>query len=340
MNQFKKLSNADLASLKQKFVEWIANKPQKNLNILVTGKTGVGKSRLVNALVGRRVAKEGRLRDPCTDAETPYRVYIAGIEVIIWDSRGLQDGTDNDELYLANLKEINSKHGFDIVIYCIRMDDTKFYSADKEAIRKLTRGFGNDLWKKAVIALTFANKVEDPDEDDEFAYFMGEMSEWERQIDGLLTELQIDSQVRNALNVVPAGNYKKLRLPTCDNWLADLWTSCYCAMSDSAGIALYLINKHRLRCQGSAALAAAISSQSEDEEPNKSDTSQSADAGVDPGNIPREIPLNEEQENNFWAKLWRAFVGWLRGQTAISHLVDALQDAARQAYTILKEMFA
>ena len=38
----------------------------KSLHILITGKTGVGKSALVNGIVGKYVAKEGETLDPET----------------------------------------------------------------------------------------------------------------------------------------------------------------------------------------------------------------------------------------------------------------------------------
>jgi len=297
----------NLAALKRKFVEWIASKPQKKLNILITGKTGVGKSRLVNALVGKYVAKEGDDKQSCTAVETPYVADIKGIEVVIWDSRGLQDGTDNDEDYLNSLKDKNLESGgFDIVIYCLKMDDTRCRRDDKDAIRMLTSGFGKDLWKKTVVALTFANRVAPADGGDEDAFFKKMFSSWKEEIDGLLTELQIDSQVRIDLKVVPTGNYLKsaqLRLPTSRNWLSDLWTDCFMVMSVTAGIALFHINKHRLRSRISASLAAAISPHSEE------GTSQSADAG---GDIPREIPLDEKQETSFFEKLFQAFVSVLK----------------------------
>ena len=157
-----KVSNAELASLKQNFLEWFSKNSQKQLNILITGKTGVGKSRLVNGLVGALVAKEGRERKDCTGDVTPYRVIIKGIEVRVWDSPGLQDRSCNELMYLAKLTD-KLKGGFDVMIYCIKMDDKRFYSEDETVMRALTKGFGDDVWKKAVIALTFANKIEDPD---------------------------------------------------------------------------------------------------------------------------------------------------------------------------------
>ena len=44
----------------------------KSLRILVTGKTGVGKSALVNGIVGKYVAKEGDTLDPETSKVTEY----------------------------------------------------------------------------------------------------------------------------------------------------------------------------------------------------------------------------------------------------------------------------
>ena len=294
------LPNTDSTSLKQRFEEWLQG-TNKTLNILVTGKTGVGKSRLVNALVGRPVAAEGRTKDSCTVAMAPYSVVIESIKVFVWDSRGLQDDTYNEELHLQDLQKINDEHGFDVFIYCLKMDDSRFYSEDKNAIRKLTDRLGpQNLWKNAVVALTFANRIADPDDGDELEYFSRELSEWKKAIYDILTELRVDPDTRSALSIVPAGNYKKLQLPTCQNWLSELWVCCYCAMSDSAGIAMYLINMHRLTSSAAANTRSA-----------ESDTTQGADAGCDLGDIPREIVLNEEQEERVVRRMWPAFVAWL-----------------------------
>ena len=293
------LSNADFNSLKRILLEWIANNPQKKLSFLLTGKTGVGKSRLVNALVGEDVADEGQQRDSCTNTATPYKVTKEDIDILVWDSPGLQDVNDDySNWYLENLKDINSRYGIDVVVYCLKMDDRRFYSEDKKAIRKLTEGFGKELWKKTVIALTFANKIEDPDEiDDDQIYFLKEFTEWERQLrgvpSGILTELQIDSQVLSALPIIPVGNYagrpkKPKPLPNGDNWLSELWISCYSVMSDTAGIALYKISKNRLVFG-----APAVASIAARDDPR--DT-----------NIPGDIPLNDRQQNTLWKRMWQA----------------------------------
>lgn len=298
------MSNAELASLKEKFLEWFAKKSQEQLNILITGKTGVGKSRLVNGLVGFHVAKEGRERKDCTGDVAPYSAVIEGIEVRVWDSPGLQDRTCNEEIYLAKLKD-KLKDGFDVMIYCIKMDDKRFYSEDEKAMRALTKGFGDDLWKKAVIALTFANKIEDPDGGDKLAYFEGEKFFWRKAIEGFLTNLNIDLNVRNSIAVIPAGNYKQPKLPTGDKWISELWLNCFCGMTDSAGLALYQINKNRLKFSCSTKMAIdSASSESKDEMPAKSDASEDAEG---PGDFP-EITFDAKQEDTFFSTMWKAFV--------------------------------
>ena len=157
-------------NIKEVFAQWFSTIRQKHISILLTGKTGVGKSRLVNALVGQPVAQEGQKKDPCTSTVTSYMSDMEGIEVRIWDSPGLQDGTSNDELYLEDLTK-KLHQGMDVMIYCLKMDDRRFHEEDKRAMRTLTRAFGKELWKNAVIALTFANNVKDPDKRDKKGYF-------------------------------------------------------------------------------------------------------------------------------------------------------------------------
>ena len=308
----KKLSNNDPESLKAAFIRWVSETRQNRFTILITGKTGVGKSRLVNALVGERVAKEGRSKSACTDTVTSYRAKINGVDVVVWDSPGLQDGTCNERLYLQDM-ESKLSQGFDVMIYCISMTDTRFYEADKSAIRTLTKEFGSKLWENGVVALTFANlKTKDPDEESDLAYYLEETYLWEKAIDEFLANLNVDLLVRQQIPIVPTGNYKQLRLPECENWLSDLWIKCYNVMSISSGLAFFKINESRLKYPDSSpatASTAAAARSSEDDENQMmmpEDENQSA-YNPDHEDIPREIPLNQEQEDGLLSRLWKAF---------------------------------
>ena len=312
MSRSLKRTNAEFRKFNKTLAEWSAasKTEQKQLSIVVTGKTGVGKSRLVNALLGKPVAVEGRKRRVgCTTEVNSYEVNITGIKIVVWDSPGLQDGSCDEGRYLHNLKE-KLKDGFDLLIYCLKMDDQRFYSEDEKAIRALTRGFGEDIWSKAMVALTFANKISDPDGGNELVYFQSVESEWKQTIDCVLSELRIDPQIRRTLNVVPAGNYRSLSIPTRKNWLSEFWTCCYCVMGDASALHLYEINRDRLKFPGSAEMAAAYSIQAPDERYIPEETAGDGDL-ADQELIPREIPLNEEQEERFFRRTKRA-LGRLR----------------------------
>ena len=164
---------------------------------------------------------------------------------------------------------------------------------------------------------------------DELAYFEGEKFLWKKAIDEFLTKLNIAPQVRGSLSVIPAGNYKKPKLPTGDNWLAELWLNCFCVMTDSAGLALYQISKNRLKFSCSEEMAADTTcSQSKDETPATSDASESAE---DPENIPPEIILDSKQEDTFLSKIWKGFV-------ATGKVVGVLAGACFTIFKFFKQL--
>ena len=134
-------------------------------SVLVTGKTGSGKSTLINGMLGlnvkeERQAKEGHDLKACTTKVEAYRVKNGKITAIVWDSPGLEDGTENQDEYIKQMKEKCSNR--DLTIYCIRISDTRLVSGSDEvrAMKKLTKAFGHDFWKTTIIVLTFANSYQ------------------------------------------------------------------------------------------------------------------------------------------------------------------------------------
>ena len=98
-------------------------------NVVLFGECGVGKSSIINAIVGRPVAKTSNDVLGCTDKNVPYSVTLdTGINVNLWDTVGLDEGTagripaDQAKQYL-NLflqRRLEASEGVDLLLFCIR----------------------------------------------------------------------------------------------------------------------------------------------------------------------------------------------------------------------------
>ena len=109
----------------REFKEWEAL--PRSLRIVVTGKTGAGKSTLLNGFVGGKAHPfgEGDELDAGTLEVKQHTFKKHNVEVTVWDCPGFQDGTDNEEAYLEDLKK-KTNGDIDVMLYCISMEDTRF----------------------------------------------------------------------------------------------------------------------------------------------------------------------------------------------------------------------
>jgi septin family protein len=137
------------------------------LNILVCGRTGVGKSSLVNCLVGSEILKTN---DPVLKGGdlghaanlkvvSEIKVTIDNVFVTIYECSGLQDGTA-DEKYLQDMydkcKDAN------LVLYCMEMTTSRFTDAEIRPTQLITNKFGPEFWNRCVLVMTKANIVRIP----------------------------------------------------------------------------------------------------------------------------------------------------------------------------------
>ena len=150
--------------------EWVDG--SKSLRIFVFGKTGVGKSSLINTLLGIERAEEGAGVYSQTKGVESYterggslhvnsiQLTVNDVEVTMWDSPGLRDPFADEKLTIEAIKR-NCKN-IDLFIYCTPLTQTRIEQGNFDSILALSNGLGNDIWDRALIALTFANKFDLP----------------------------------------------------------------------------------------------------------------------------------------------------------------------------------
>jgi predicted GTPase len=98
-------------------------------NVVLFGECGVGKSSIINAIVGRPVAKTSNDVLGCTDENVSYSATLdTEIKVNLWDTIGLDEGTAGripadqakQRLKLFLQRRIEASEGVDLLLYCIR----------------------------------------------------------------------------------------------------------------------------------------------------------------------------------------------------------------------------
>jgi uncharacterized protein (DUF697 family)/GTP-binding protein EngB required for normal cell division len=121
-------------------------------NLAIFGKTGVGKSTLVNAIFGAQIAATG-IGEPVTRAEHLYLHQSGTLGVL--DTRGLEVGRDNATLiaelrdYLHGMRRKPLADQLHVAWYCVRAGDRRFEATEADFVRAL-----HDLGLPVIMVLT------------------------------------------------------------------------------------------------------------------------------------------------------------------------------------------
>ena len=238
-------------------------KEARAIKFLVTGKTGTGKSSLINGLAGKEVATVGDGLDPETIKVKGFPVDILDVKVMLYDSPGLQDGLENEVEYLKDMEK--TCKGVDLVLYTIKMIETRLDNSDRSAMHKLTCAFGAEFWDHAMFVLTFANLVEDPvvkyrnySDRHQEEFFEKKLNLWKKKLPEVLKDMQskpcsngdtirISPTTANRIPILPAGYPTQPHLPGHPYWFSKIWEASILLLDTEAQILMLTANQDRIK---------------------------------------------------------------------------------------------
>ncbi|XP_019858017.1 PREDICTED: uncharacterized protein LOC109586283 isoform X2 [Amphimedon queenslandica] len=243
-----------------------------DVNILVIGRTGQGKSALVNSLIelGEEIVREGSTTDSCTQTPQSYTYpnIIPGVNVTIIDSPGLQDAQNQEYKHIQEMK--NECHEISLALYCMKMTDKRLINDDKVAMQKLHQAFGQKFWERVVFVLTFANDDrlkkwdKDRDEDDRneelsledrmIKRLKGRVQHRKDKLNAFVNDLlqlqhtskqSQDAIQKTKFEVLPAGYYDPDHddIPRGVNWQRDLIAFCCNTLKHKHRLSKLKLNK-------------------------------------------------------------------------------------------------
>ena len=113
------LSDSDATALVDVF-----SRPRNQLNAVFFGKTGAGKSSVINLIAGRPVAQVTSDTEPCTLDSNSYTIDTPTKQFVIWDTvgfNGVRDGHDMSRQAVLNavqlIRDLSAESGVDLLVF-------------------------------------------------------------------------------------------------------------------------------------------------------------------------------------------------------------------------------
>ena len=183
----------------------------KSLTTLVMGETGTGKSTLINALLGKKIANVASGPTETTTSLKCYTGCVGKVDVTVMEIHNLD--MDHVRVHTSKLEK-NSLNGVDVVYICQKLYD-RHRPSTIETLRRLSVVFGREIYKKAVFVMTFANEIPKSwgRKTDTKTLQKNLEKDWNNQAavirSGLQKELHMTQEEADKVLILPAGYYEK-----------------------------------------------------------------------------------------------------------------------------------
>ncbi|KAI9113787.1 hypothetical protein K1719_015038 [Acacia pycnantha] len=129
-----------------------------SLNILVLGRSGVGKSAIINSIFGETKVMTSAF-EPATTSVKEVTGTIQGIKIRILDTPGLRPPMKEQAFnrnILASIKRYMKKFPLDVILYVDRVDSQTWDFSDLPLLKSITGSLNKSIWQRTILTLTHA----------------------------------------------------------------------------------------------------------------------------------------------------------------------------------------
>uniref|UniRef100_A0A1X7TCL7 G domain-containing protein n=1 Tax=Amphimedon queenslandica TaxID=400682 RepID=A0A1X7TCL7_AMPQE len=198
------------------------------IKILVIGPTGVGKSTLINNLMGGYVAKVSHSMEFRQSTVEVHEGEHRGVRIRVYDTPGSHDCRGNTNSFFKK----DLKGNFDLVLLCINIMNV----ADKdlkELLSDLKSNLHIELWKHLIVVFTFTNtliqiqSLKKLPVAEKKAAIVEKITEFKRYMFSCISgRIDKDTFDRILFCTAGTGDDGEIELLFEENWLYPLWESC------------------------------------------------------------------------------------------------------------------